>query len=280
MQERKNTIRLIALFCIAFFSAISAYSQEIRVILPEEVLEGEVFQIQYEIFSDYPLQETPELEEKKAFELVTKPTIRKFNPSLFNGQNYYTLILNCLFRTKKAGKVEIPKISIQVNGKKISSHKGFITVLELPKKEDVKCFVELDASKTLVKLGDTLSLTYKLYTTREIGAKKNINRIIKFNTPNLTGFNIQDMTPYQQNYTLEKIKGIDYKVYVIRKLMLQPTHIGTRELGGGYIEVEYEYSTGRITRDQWGRQFDEQYKEVKECPINSLELRVHNMVTL
>ena len=274
MMGGKNTLRFVAVFCIAFLSCITVFSQEIQVTAPDEVLEGEIFEVQYEVFSNFPMRENPELEENKNFELVGKPSMRYINPSPFWGRDYHTLQLNCKFKAKKTGKINLPQIRILIEGQKISSDKVELFVQKLPKIEDVKCFVELESTKKVAKVGDTLTLTYKLYSTREISGA------IRFNTPPLTGFNLQDMTPSKQSFTEEKIKGITYKVYIVRKLMLQPTHIGTRELGDGVVEVGYSYPTGRIIRDRWGRQYEEQYEDVKECAIGSLQLRVHDMVSL
>lgn len=274
MKKRKNILQLMAVFIIALAPYSLIFSQEIQVSAPQEVLEGEVFQVQYEVFSYRPLRENPRMLDDKDFELVGDPDTRYLHPSPFWGRDYYTLRLTCNFKAKKKGKLKLPRIEIVADGEKISSEKREILVRELPNIDDVKCFVEVSQTKRSVKVGDTLTVTYKLYSTKDIAG------ISRFDTPQLSGFNMQDMTPRRLSASEEEIDGVRYKVYIIRQLLLQPTRVGTREFPAGTIDVEYNYPTGRIGRDRWGRRYEEQLRDTKECEVDAIVIRVHDMISV
>lgn len=268
----RNILRIVtAMFFIAWlpFSVVS--SQEIRVSAPDEVLEGETFQIQYEVLSYNPLREMPELGDTKNFEIVGEPMVRSASPSLFWGQDYYTFRFLYNLKARKSGDLKLPRLEIVVKGKKILSEDAKISVVKLPEREDVDCFVEVETSSGSVKIGSTLTMTYKLYTTKELTSAP---RIL---LPRFGGFNIEDATPRTLGAVMEKKGGKEYYVYIIRKLVLQPMQLGEREIPGGTVELNYNYPTGRVTRDSWGRAYEEQIQDIKTCNVEATTIRVHNM---
>lgn len=253
---------------------VSLSAQEIRINAPDEVLEREVFEVQYEIISDVPLEDAPSLLGSKDFELVAEPQLRKSSPSPFWGDRYYTLRVLCRFKPKKTGKFDLPRLELVSDGHKMTSPKRKLQVRELPDMGDVKCFVKASATRLSLTVGDTLTVTYKLYSTREVSS------IVKIEVPGLRSFNYQDLSPRRATFTEETVDGVVYKVYEIRKYLLQATSLGTRMLGEGLMEVEYTYPTGRVRADSWGRKYEEQLRETKECLIEEITIRVHDMIAI
>ncbi|MHB1920618.1 MAG: BatD family protein [Chitinophagaceae bacterium] len=85
-------------------------------------------------------------------------------------------------------------------------------------------FVKADVDKTKVYLGQQLTVTYKLYT--RLNASSNVTNI-----PGFTGFSAEDMAvPNPPQATVEKVNGVPFHVFVIRKTMLFPLQSGTLTL--------------------------------------------------
>lgn len=262
---------VLGVFCLPVFS-LSA--QEIEVSAPEEVLENEAFQIVYDIYSAEPVREMPELLDAKDYELLRDPSLQRSYPSPFWGRNYHTLRITYTFKAKKTGKLKLPRIGVAVDGKKIQSENGVIVVAKLPEMGKVDCFVKVLSSKNSVNEGDTLTLVYKLYSTKEI------SRILDINIPRGKSFYYQDLTPRRIEADTERVDGVDYKVYVIGKYRLQSRSLGTVNMPEGEVSIEYTYPTGRVKSDRWGRTYDEQLREVKKCIIEPVTIRVHNMMII
>lgn len=275
MNERVDIKYWFAgLLLVVLLPAFSLSAQEIRVNAPDEVLEHEVFEVQYEIISEDPLEEAPTLLGGKDFEMVAEPQFRKSSPSPFWGDRYYTLRVLCRFKPKKSGKFDLPRIELISDGHKMTSPKRKLQVRELPDMGDVKCFVKASITKSSLTIGDTLTATYKLYTTHEVAS------IVRLEVPGLRSFNYQDLSPRRATFVEEKVDGVVYKVYEIRRYLLQATSLGSKTLGVGVMEVEYTYPTGRVRMDSWGRKYEEQLRETKECPIEEITIRVHDMIAI
>lgn len=275
MNGGQNILRLVAFILLAIcLPALTLVAQEIRTHAPEEVLEKEEFKIDYEIISSTPIQEIPNLVSTKDFELTSQPQLQRSYPSPFWGNRYYTLQVSCTYRPKKVGDLKLPQIELITDGHKLTSEKRTIYVRKLPEMGKVDCFVEVSASKSQVNIGDTLTVSYKLYTTKEV------SNILGITIPGLRNFQYQDLSPRRVHFTEETINGVDYKVYEIRKYVLRSTNLGRKTLGEGSIELEYTYPTGRVRTDAWGRTFEEQLREKKSCTIGEISILVHDMIAI
>lgn len=273
-MKGEGILRWMLILVAVCLPAVWMQGQEIRTSAPDEVLAQETFQIEYQIISDSPIREVPTLVAAKNFELLAEPTLRQTSPSPFWGERYYTLSVSCVFKAKKTGKLALPRIELIVDGQKMTSKKGIILVRELPELEEIKSFVKMDLSKTSVNVGDTLTVTYKLYTTREV------SNLLNISIPGLRNFQYQDISPRRITYTEERVKGVDYKVYTVRRYLLQAKTLGRQVLGEGAIEVEYSYPTGRVRTDAWGREYEEVLRETRTSPIAETSILVHDMVAI
>lgn len=274
MNNSVNILRSILMSLAVCLPTLLLIGQEIRTSAPDEVLDQELFQIKYQIISADPIREMPKLVATKDFELTSEPQLARTYPSPFWGEKYYTLTIACTFRSKKTGKLPLPQIELVADGQKMRSKKGDILVRNFPEMGDVRCFVEATASKSQVSVGDTLTLSYKLYSTKEVA------NILSVNIPGLRNFEYQDLSPRRIGFVEERINGVDYKVYEIRKYIIRPRSLGQKALGEGTIEIEYTYPTGRTRADARGRVYEEQLRETKSCAIENLTIQVHDMTAI
>jgi len=95
-------------------------------------------------------------------------------------------------------------------------------------KKNILVRVETDKSSCFV--GEPVVATYKLYTRL-----KSESNLIK--NPSFNGFSVIDLQkPDNVNYSIEKLNGREYNVYIIRKAQLYPLQPGTLELEPAEIE--------------------------------------------
>lgn len=85
-------------------------------------------------------------------------------------------------------------------------------------------FVKLHTDKTNCYVGEPVVATYKLYTRL-----KSESNVVK--NPSFSGFSVIDMQqPHNISSTREMLNGLEYNVYVIRKVQLYPLQVGSFEL--------------------------------------------------
>lgn len=113
-------------------------------------------------------------------------------------------------------------------------------------------FVKVEADKTTCYIGEPVVVTYKLYTRL-----KSESNIIK--NPSFNGFSVIDLVPSQSgfNYSVEKLNGRDYNVYILRKVQLYPLQAGVAELEVASVDnrvqfVKAEYLPKGATQDVFG----------------------------
>lgn len=96
-------------------------------------------------------------------------------------------------------------------------------------------FVKLELDKTTCYVGEPIIATYKLYTRL-----KSVSNLTK--NPSLNGFSVIDLQPPgNMNYTIEKLNGREYNVYLIRRAQLYPLQPGSLELESVEIENNVQF---------------------------------------
>jgi hypothetical protein len=91
-------------------------------------------------------------------------------------------------------------------------------------------FIKVQTDKTTCFIGEPIVVTYKLYTRL-----KSESNIIK--SPSFSGFSVIDLTSVSyENYSIEKMDGRMYNVYILRRAQLYPLQAGTATLE--MVEVE------------------------------------------
>lgn len=258
-----------------FLSLISGQNVKINIKAPETVFVGEQFRVDYIVESENDVREPIIIKNMESFSILHGPSVASSAMVGFKGGKRlmtYTTTSTYYLEAEKEGKYTLPRTEITYQGKKYKSE-IFKLEVRLPKKEadEVDAFVKTIVSRSSVNLSDTLMLTYRLYTT------KDIERLNNADFPELRGFYSTNITRSRQSFKDETINGKTYKVIDLRILILQPQQIGQITIPEGRISVGYSTPTGRKVRDMWGDVYNETIRSDKTLNIDSVVIRVQDL---
>lgn len=268
--------RWFAIIILLFPFLAAAFSQDVKVRIkaPEMVLTGEQFKVDYIIESKEPVEDGIIIKNMEGFNILYGPSVSTSRAVTFrNGKRISVYITTSTYylEAEKEGKYDLPRAEIAVNGKR---YKPDAFKIEVKSTEaltgDVDAFIRTMASKTSVGLTDTLTLTYRLYTTKEV------SRIRSADFPPIRDFFYDNITRQRQQFSEEVIDGRTYKVVDLRVLILQPRKEGRSVIPEGRIVVEYATPTGRKQRDIWGDVYDETVRIDRTLKMDSVVIGVHN----
>lgn len=268
----KQRILMLLMLLFPIVSATLAQSVKISIKAPESVMTGEHFRVDYIIESDIEVKEPVILKNIEGFKILYGPSVSNSAAVSFNKGSRETIFRSSstyYLEAEKAGNFTIPKTEIKVGGKKYKSDSHKIEVRSVDvMTEDIDAFIKTVVSRSVVLPSDTLTLTYKLYTTRDI------DRIRNSEFPPIRDFYYDNITPRRQQFNEEEIDGRTYKVVDIRTLILQPKAEGWFEISEGTVSVEYLTPTGKQMRDIWGDIYEETIRTVKELKVDAVEIKV------
>ncbi len=272
--------QLYILATLLFASVIPVLAQENKVTIqaPEAVTVGEQFKIAYVVESNKEVKESVIIKNMNGFEIVYGPSLSTSLSTVFKGGKRvqtYSATSTYILKALKKGKYTLPRGEVVIDGKRYKSDNFSIEVKDIGEMakeiDNVDAFVRVIPSRTSVNLEDTLTVTYKLYTTREI------SRILDTDFPDIENFYASNVSGRRQSFSEEKIDGKAYKVVEIRKLLLQPKKIGVMTIPEGSITIQFSAPTGRKIRDVWGDVYDEMATSEKALQMESVTIRVQNL---
>lgn len=280
-MKRKGYSYSICRFCLSvvllfpFLSMTIGQNVKINVKAPETVFTGEQFRVDYVVESDNDIREPVIIKNMEGFTILYGPSVSSSRAVRFNNGKRITMYMTTSYyylKAPKKGKYTLPRAEITVNNKKYKAGAVKVEVKSLKDMADeVDAFVKTTVSRTSVNLSDTLTLTYKLYTTKEI------KRIINTDFPVVKDFYTTNVTRSRQTFTDEVVNGKTYKVVELRRLILQPRNQGQMTIPEGQISVEYSTPTGRKVRDMWGDVYDETIRSEKSLIIEPVIIRVQDL---
>lgn len=269
---------LVLFFALSFYISLAGQENKVRIKAPETVTVGEQFTVAYIVESDKEVKEPVIIKNMNGFEILYGPSLSASSSTVFKkGKRVqsFSATSTYILRAPEKGKFSLPQAEVNIDGKKYKSENFKIEVRSLEeniaKVKDVDAFLKVVASKTSVNLSDTLTLSYRLYTT------KDIYKIVDVDFPYLNDFYSSDITRLRQSFSEEVINGKTYKVVEMRKLLLQPRKIGEMVLPEGSVTVQYSTPTGRKVRDIWGDVYDESVTNDKVLKIDSVVIRVQDL---
>ena len=269
---------LVLFFALSFYISLAGQENKVRIKAPETVTVGEQFTVAYIVESDKEVKEPVIIKNMNGFEILYGPSLSASSSTVFKkGKRVqaFSATSTYILRAPEKGKFSLPQAEVNIDGKKYKSESFKIEVRSLEeniaKVKDVDAFLKVVASKTSVNLSDTLTLSYRLYTT------KDIYKIVDVDFPYLNDFYSSDITRLRQSFSEEVINGKTYKVVEMRKLLLQPRKIGEMVLPEGSVTVQYSTPTGRKVRDVWGDVYDESVTNDKVLKIDSVVIRVQDL---
>lgn len=269
---------LVLFFALSFYISLAGQENKVRIKAPETVTVGEQFTVAYIVESDKEVKEPVIIKNMNGFEILYGPSLSASSSTVFKkGKRVqaFSATSTYILRAPEKGKFSLPQAEVNIDGKKYKSESFKIEVRSLEeniaKVKDVDAFLKVVASKTSLNLSDTLTLSYRLYTT------KDIYKIVDVDFPYLNDFYSSDITRLRQSFSEEVINGKTYKVVEMRKLLLQPRKIGEMVLPEGSVTVQYSTPTGRKVRDVWGDVYDESVTNDKVLKIDSVVIRVQDL---
>lgn len=269
---------LVLFFALSFYISLAGQENKVRIKAPEKVTVGEQFTVAYIVESDKEVKEPVIIKNMNGFEILYGPSLSASSSTVFKkGKRVQSFLATSTYilRAPEKGKFSLPQAEVNIDGKKYKSESFKIEVRSLEeniaKVKDVDAFLKVVASKTSVNLSDTLTLSYRLYTT------KDIYKIVDVDFPYPNDFYSSDITRLRQSFSEEVINGKTYKVVEMRKLLLQPRKIGEMVLPEGSVTVQYSTPTGRKVRDIWGDVYDESVTNDKVLKIDSVVIRVQDL---
>lgn len=161
----------------------------------------------------------------RGFNQVGNPSQKQFS-SIINGKGItsYSLIYNV--KAKKPGKYTIGSATAKVNGKEMKTNPFSIEVVQ--KKEiqagevdpQEEFFVRAEPSTTVARIGQQITVDYKLYT------KVNIESYDMGEDPEYNGFFAQDIRQFSYRTMQEEIDGEIYATKVFKRVALFPQQAG------------------------------------------------------
>lgn len=267
-------------FVIFLLLCISMAAQEAKITIkaPETVVIGEQFKVSYVIESDEEVREPVIIKNIPGFEIIYGPSVSNSVSTTFQkGKRVqtFTATSTYILKAEQNGSFSLPQVEILIAKKKYKPEKFKVTVKskedQVAVADNIDAFVKVSISKTSINLSDTVTITYLLYST------KDIHKIVSTDFPAVNDFYSSNITRRRQSFSEKEINSKTYKIVEIRKLLLQPRRLGEITIPEGSITVQYSNPTGRKVRDIWGDVYDEILTSNKVLKIDPITIRVQDL---
>lgn len=269
---------LLFLFFLIVQSALFAKGGQITLDAPAKVWTNERFAIVYTIESDEEIEaiyETPH--KNNGISILSGPVISR---SVFRTRRnasgvLYKTDVRYVLQSGGQGRSTLPGIEIVYKSKKEKSVRQTVEVISLnDTKNDDVAFIKTFVSRNNVKPGDTLSVSYKLFTTMDI------NRVSSMDILNMHGLSMVNTTSRRLTYSEEEIDGRSYKVVEVLSLIIQPEKDGNFTIPGGQLQIEFSIPTGKLIRDFWGKEYEETINKSAFIPYEGINIKAYDLITI
>ena len=269
---------LLFLFFLIVQSAVFAKGGHITLDAPAKVWTNERFAIVYTIESDEEIEaiyETPHKD--NGISILSGPVISR---SVFRTRRnasgvLYKTDVRYVLQSGGQGRSTLPGIEIVYKSKKEKSVRQTVEVISLnDTKNDDVAFIKTSVSRANVKPGDTLAVSYKLFTTMDI------NRVNAIDIPNVYGLSMVNTTSRRLTYSEEEIDGRSYKVVEVLSLIIQPEKDGNFTIPGGQLQIEFSIPTGKLIRDFWGKEYEETINKSAFIPYEEINIKAYDLITI
>jgi hypothetical protein len=251
----------IFLILIATIAAISYAQASFSLIRPSKVPEGRRFSLTFRLSNgEANAPKAPQLE---GCRLLYGPSVSTMQSTeIINGKmkSSSSVDYSFIYMAEKAGQVKVPALSVNVDGKTLTSNPATFTILPADKSsassaqqggqqqqqrqvhaDDVSTqtpgkisandlIVRVSFSKTHVYEQEAVIATIKVYT------KYNISSFLVTTQPAFEGF-LSEELPVQLETQLENYNGQNYYTAVLKRLLLYPQKSGTLSVNSGKYDV-------------------------------------------
>ena len=213
------------------------------------------------------------------WERFTPPPFRGLNQTGSPSQQQSTTIINgkasrkksiiYQVKSKKAGKFVIPPATAIVGGKEIKSNSFTLTVVKGKKptagEADLsnQFFVRAEPSTTVARIGQQITVDYKLYT------KTNIESYDMGEDPEYNGFFAEEIRRFSYQTRQEEIDGVMFTTKVFKRVALFPQQ-------AGLLTIEPLNLRLGVSDQASGRRRSFFFNEVKYIPyqVDSVQINV------
>jgi len=266
---------------IVLITGLSLYAQKVSftAVSQKVVAVGEQFRLNYKLNNKGDHFQGPKLD---GFRILAGPSAsNSSNISIVNGQ--MTKSVNTTFtyvlQAVKEGKYSIPAAIIRVSGKNYSSNTLKIEVVKASAKAKSNnssglsandLFIKLIPNKRNVYLGESISLTLKVYTRVDLADLQNAD------FPEYKGFYKQDIkTPDNITLQRENVNGVIYNTALLDKVLLYPQKTGKLRIEPAKIDaIVRKKVKGRGRRNVFDDFFGGGYQQFK-LSIKSKSLTIN-----
>lgn len=247
-MRTKKQIYALLLCLLSFITASAVVTFKAQ--KPGTIIEGERFQITFTL--EGAKGENFIGPQLNNCELISD---RNFSFTRINsiGSNFYRYDYICVYYAQKAGKVNVPSVSITVDGKhyktkpfsfEIHKNTGALNQHISPNQQDIdeydlapksiteaksKTFLKIILSKNKVYEQEPVECKFKLYTQSNIKIDKKSGRL------SLNDFLYDELQADSDKVNVEEYNGQEYSTLVLKHLILYPQKTGTLKINGEFI---------------------------------------------
>jgi len=196
--------------------------------------------------------------------------------TMSNGKWSSTKTLTYLVKALKVGRYTINAATAVVDGKEIKSNKVPIEVVKgNPKSNnantnsndfDGKIFVRAEPSATAVKIGQQITLDYKIFT------KVNVESYDMSEDPEYQGFYAENVRQFSYRWMQEVIDGETYNTKILKRIALYPQQAGLLTIEPVFMRIGVESPNAKRRRSFF-------FKDLKYLPFttDSIQINVKSM---
>lgn len=267
LNLRKNISKhffFLLVFLFPFFNSVQSQVTFTAEADAKRIVEEQYFSVTFTLTNGRWTQFTPPA--WRGFNQVGNPSQRQ-SSTIVNGKGTtsYSVVYNV--KAKKPGQYTIGSATAKVNGKLLKT-KPFS--IEVVKKKDLPAgtvdagnefFVQVEPSTTVARIGQQITVDYKLYT------KVNIESYDMGEDPEYNGFFAQDIRRFSYRTMQEEIDGEMYATKVFKRVALFPQQAGLLTIDPMNI---------RLGKSEPGRRRSFFFNEVKYIPyqVDSVNINV------
>lgn len=248
-------IRFNILFLIALLPLVAMAQVSLRVQAPRQVVEGRKFSVTFRLSNASANAPTPPTLNNCKF-VYGPSTSTMSSTQIINGQvsSSTSIDFTYTYLAEKAGEVSIPEVSVNADGKKVTSSPAHFTILPPDKNagsqqggyggaqvDDISThtprkissddmFVRINLSKASVYEQEAVIATMKVYT------KYNISSFRATAQPTFEGFLSEELDVPNQ-IEQEHYNGQNYTTAVLKRCILYPQKTGNLTITSGKFEV-------------------------------------------
>lgn len=248
------SLRFILFFITLLSVGIASAQADFRLIPPQTVIAGRNFSVTFRLSNAQA--SAPSAPELKGCDLLYGPSVSTMSSSqIINGRvsSSSSVDYTFMYRAKTPGEVTIPEVSVNVDGKRMTSRPATFKILEPDKNtgnqgggghvsaDDITThkpgkvspndlFIRISFSKSKAYEQEPVLATIKVYT------KYNISSFMVTQQPAFDGFLSEEM-PVTLEAELENYNGQNYYSAVLKRCLLYPQKNGKLTVNSGKYEL-------------------------------------------